>query len=46
MTLRNSGEPRGFSVIAGALMGPMMRRAMRKDLANLKSVLESQRRQT
>ena len=34
-TLRNNGEPRGLSVVAGAFMGPMMRRAMRKDLANL-----------
>jgi len=43
MTLRNNGEPRGFSVPAGALMAPMMRRAMRRDLAKLKSILESGR---
>lgn len=42
MTLRNNGEPRGFAVVAGVLRGPMMRRAMRKDLENLKSILESQ----
>jgi len=41
MTLNNSGEPHGFSVLAGALMAPMMRRAMRKDLASLKAILES-----
>ena len=41
MTLRNSGNPRGFSVVAGALMAPMMRRAMRKDLAKLKEILET-----
>ncbi|MFC5130693.1 ATPase [Paeniglutamicibacter kerguelensis] len=45
-TLCNNGEPRGLSVVAGAFMGPMMRPAMRKDLANPTSVLESQRRQT
>jgi len=41
MILRNNGEPQGFSVIAGALMAPMMRRAMRKDLVKLKKILES-----
>jgi len=41
MALRNNGEPKGFSVIAGALMVPMMRRAMRKDLAKLKEILET-----
>jgi len=41
MTLRNNGEPTGFSVVAGALMAPMMRRAMRKDLAKLKEILET-----
>ena len=41
MTLRNTGQPRGFSVLAGAFMAPMMRRATRKDLANLKSILEA-----
>jgi len=40
MTLRNRGEPQGFSKLAGALMAPAMRRANRKDLARLKSILE------
>lgn len=42
MTLRNEGEPSGFGVLAGAAMAPMMRRAMRKDLAKLKAILEGQ----
>lgn len=41
MTLRNTGEPSGFSTLAGIVMAPMMRRAMRKDLAKLKRVLEA-----
>jgi uncharacterized membrane protein len=40
MTLRNRGEPRGFSKLAALLMVPAMRRANRKDLARLKSLLE------
>jgi hypothetical protein len=40
MTLRNTGTPAGFSAVAGLVMAPMMRRAMRKDLAKLKSLLE------
>lgn len=41
MTLRNSGQPSGFSVLAGAFMAPMMRKAMRKNLKDLKAILES-----
>jgi uncharacterized membrane protein len=41
MTLRNTGSPAGFSRLAGLVMAPMMRRAMRKDLARLKELLET-----
>jgi hypothetical protein len=41
MTLRNRGEPSGFSKISAPLMAIAMRRANRNDLARLKSVLES-----
>jgi hypothetical protein len=40
MTLRNRGEPRGFSKIFGPVMAAAMRRANRKDLARLKALLE------
>lgn len=40
MTLRNRGEPAGFSKLGATLMAPAMRRANRKDLAALKSILE------
>jgi uncharacterized membrane protein len=40
MTLRNRGEPKGFSKVAGPLMAAAMRRANRKDLARLKARLE------
>ncbi|WP_256128115.1 hypothetical protein [Arthrobacter sp. SDTb3-6] len=40
MTLHNDGRHSGFGVLAGATMAPMVRRAMRKDLAKPKSVLE------
>lgn len=41
MTLQNTGTPAGFSAAAGLVMAPMMRWAMRKDLAKLKSLLEA-----
>jgi hypothetical protein len=41
MTLRNRGEPAGFSAVAAPAIASAMRRANRADLARLKSVLES-----
>jgi hypothetical protein len=43
MTLRNRGEPSGFSRLFAPMMASAMRRANRKDLARLKAVLEGER---
>jgi uncharacterized membrane protein len=40
MTLRNRGEPTGFSRLAARFLAPAMRRANRHDLAALKAILE------
>ncbi|MEX2624749.1 MAG: SRPBCC family protein [Acidimicrobiia bacterium] len=39
MTLRNRGEPAGFSKVTALAMAAAMRRANQKDLANLRSIL-------
>lgn len=41
MSLRNRGEPSGFASVAAPVMVAAMRRANGKDLARLKSLLES-----
>ena len=40
MALRNRGTPAGFSTLAAPLMAASMRRANKKDLARLKTLLE------
>ena len=41
MTLRNRGEPGGFSKLVAPMMTSAMRRANRKDLARLRRLLEA-----
>ena len=43
MTLRNRGMPRGFSRLMAPMMSLAMRRATNKDLAQLKTLLETGR---
>jgi uncharacterized membrane protein len=40
MTLRNRGEPTGFSSVVTPIMAAAVRRANRKDLARLKRIIE------
>lgn len=42
MTLRNRGNPSGFSKVGAPLMASSMRRASRNDLAALKKLLEAE----
>jgi uncharacterized membrane protein len=41
MSLRNRGEPSGFSKVAAPVLAGAMRRANRKDLERLKEILEA-----
>ena len=41
MTLRNRGEPSGFSKVGAPVLAAAMRRANQKDLARLKELLEA-----
>ncbi len=41
MTLRNRGEPTGFSKVVAPFMAAAVRRANKKDLAQLRAILEA-----
>ena len=43
MTLRNRGEPSGFAKVVAPVMAAQVRRATRKDLEKLRSILEGRR---
>jgi uncharacterized protein YndB with AHSA1/START domain len=42
MTMRNRGEPAGFAKVGAPMMSAAMRRAMTKDLARLRALLEAE----